>query len=73
MKNKTKRNEYKNHSEFMADIDLMRDNCFRYNTEQHPISKVALDLQQLAERLMAERREDILTYESLVQEKGANV
>jgi hypothetical protein len=49
----------------------MVDNCTRYNGPDHHITAVAQDLKQVATNAVNSRIDEILTYESLVQE-GAN-
>jgi len=45
MKNKTKRNEYKNRDEFKQDVELMRQNTEIFNGAQHGITLLAAQLE----------------------------
>jgi len=70
MKNKTKRNEYKNSQDFLEDIELMRRNTQIYNGELHPISVLANELESYAKSVVQSKIEEILTLETLVKEVG---
>ncbi|KAF7701747.1 Transcription initiation factor TFIID subunit 1 [Cucumispora dikerogammari] len=44
MKQKAKNQSYKKFSEFEADIELMKNNCFQFNGEGHSLSHVVVSL-----------------------------
>ena len=55
MRNKTKRNDYKNQQLFVDDIVLMRQNAETFNGAQHPIAQIARDLEELANSEMKKK------------------
>lgn len=44
MKNKSKRNEYKERASFEADVALMVANAVQFNGEYHPIASLAREI-----------------------------
>ena len=69
MKNKTKRNEYKNREKFMEDVMLMRMNAVQFNGEFHPVSKIAFQLEDLARSEIEAKKGEIENLEFVVKEK----
>jgi len=53
IKSKFKRNEYSKLNDFVTDMRLLLENCYRYNGPQHPITKKALRLEQCLEQKLA--------------------
>ena len=47
MKSTSKRNEYKCSEELMMDVRLMRQNAEIFNGMEHPISKLAKELEEM--------------------------
>ena len=71
MKNKSKRNEYKDKSSFEADINLMVSNAILFNGEQHYIAEMACELRALAEEELKAKKGDIETMECVIRMDGA--
>lgn len=53
IKEKLKKNEYAQLSDFVADMRLVLENCYRYNGPNHPVTKKALRLEQSMEQKLA--------------------
>lgn len=53
IKEKFKKNEYSSIKEFVADMRLVLENCYRYNGPNHPVTKKALRLEQSFEQKLA--------------------
>lgn len=68
MKNRTKRNEYKGREDFLRDIELMRNNSQIFNGTLHPITQVAVELEEVAIREINSKIDEILNLETLVKE-----
>jgi hypothetical protein len=68
MKNKAKRNEYKNRDELLGDIELMRSNTHIFNGPQNAITLKAEELEQLANTHINTKLGEILNLETLVKE-----
>ena len=59
MKNKAKRNEYKESAAFLADISLMVSNAELFNGAAHQIAVMARDLKAKAEEQIENKKGDI--------------
>ena len=70
MKNKSKRNEYKDRQAFEADIQLMVSNAIQFNGELHYIATLAKGLQLKAEEELEAKRGDIETMECVIRMDG---
>jgi ATP-dependent helicase STH1/SNF2 len=68
MKNKCNRREYKEKESFLADVALMRQNSELFNGEAHEVTQVARRLEEICQKEIEAKLEEILTYESLVKE-----
>ncbi|KAI9561827.1 hypothetical protein GHT06_012788 [Daphnia sinensis] len=53
IKDKFRKNQYSSISEFVGDMRLILENCYRYNGPNHPITKKALRLEQSLEQKLA--------------------
>lgn len=53
IKEKFRNNEYPSIKEFVADMRLVVENCYRYNGPNHPVTKKALRLEQSFEQKLA--------------------
>ena len=67
MKNKSKRNEYKDRAMFENDIALMVSNAERFNGPLNQISEIARELQSRAQALLDKRAGDIETMECVIK------
>ena len=70
LKNKSKRNEYKDRDGFLADLALMVDNCEKFNGTVHWITNVAKTLEQRAIKEIDGKRGDIETMECVIKMDG---
>jgi hypothetical protein len=53
IKEKFRKNQYSSISDFVSDMRLILENCYRYNGPNHPITKKALRLEQSLEQKLA--------------------
>lgn len=53
IKDKFRKNQYSSISDFVGDMRLILENCYRYNGPNHPITKKALRLEQSLEQKLA--------------------
>ena len=53
--NKQKTNQYENAKDFKSDVDLMFDNCFRFNPASDNIHQMGKSYQEVFKRLWAEK------------------
>lgn len=53
IKDKFRQNKYNSISDFVSDMRLILENCYRYNGPNHPITKKALRLEQSLEQKLA--------------------
>ncbi len=53
IKDKFRQNQYTSISDFVSDMRLILENCYRYNGPNHPITKKALRLEQSLEQKLA--------------------
>ena len=57
MQEKLNRGEYENCKEFEADFRLMCDNCYKFNSKEHIVSKMAQDLEAHLTSLLSKKNE----------------
>lgn len=67
IKDKFRQNQYKSISEFVSDMRLILENCYRYNGPNHPITKKALRLEQSLEQKLALLPNDLRTLCALTE------
>lgn len=60
---KTKRNDYKNREQFLADVKLMKDNAITFNGEVSEIAKIAIRLEATAHVALEARKGEIVDLE----------
>lgn len=68
MRHKTKRKDYKNRHQFLDDVTLMRRNAEIFNGEEHYISRLARQLEDIASGEIDCRQDEIVNLEGLVLE-----
>lgn len=59
IKTKVRHNKYRRFSEFLGDLELMRNNCCRYNGEEHSLTKIADGIAEAGRRGYSERAGEI--------------
>ena len=67
VKEKFRKNQYNSVSDFVADMRLIMENCYRYNGPNHPVTKKALRLEQSLEQKLALLPGDLRTKCALVE------
>ena len=67
MKNKTKRNEYKDRAAFRADVQLMVNNAVTYNGPNHWIANIARTLEDFAEQELANKESEVENMECVIK------
>ena len=66
MKNKSKRNEYKESAAFLSDLALMVSNAELFNGRVHPIAELARELQAKALEQIESKKGDIQNIECAI-------
>ena len=69
MKNKTKRNEYKNLQQFLEDVDLMVNNSKMYNGEEHEVTLQGFRIKDYVLKKIEENQEKINELENKLNPK----
>lgn len=67
VKDKFRQNQYNSISEFVSDMRLILENCYRYNGPNHPVTKKALRLEQSLEQKLALLPSDLRTKCAIVE------
>lgn len=69
IKNKAKRIEFFTQEQFLADFQLLVNNCITFNGPNHEISNIARDIENHAIEKLNEVANDVQNFEMLVGEK----
>ena len=73
IKNKAKRSEYLTKEAFLGDLALLRTNAEIFNGAISLIAQMARDIEKHAADKLSEVSNDVTNFESLIEEKQANV
>jgi len=66
IKNRTKRNEYKNREQFLEDLRLMAKNSVLYNGETHEVTKNVYKILETVEKKLEICKETVEKYENKI-------
>lgn len=72
IKTKARHNKYRRFEGFLGDLELMRDNCRKYNGEEHSLTKIANSIVETARSCYECRREEIGEAERNMEDPGVD-
>lgn len=66
MKSKARQHKYYRYCEFLEDLELMRDNCIKFNGKEHSFSKLADEMYKIGSEMGDEKRIEIENVENIL-------